>query len=75
MAENSQIPTRGYILLKGRIEQNLGGVSKVDSAPGPIRWPNRWLSVTIASEKVKLYSSSFLEEKYRRRFSFNILIL
>ena len=44
---NSQIPKRGYIPLKGRIEQNFGGVSKVGS--GPIRWLNRWLSVTIAS--------------------------
>ena len=49
MAENSQIPKPGYILLKGRIEQNLGGVSKVGSGLGPIRWLNRWLSVTIAS--------------------------
>ena len=49
MAENSQIPTRGYILLKGRIEQNLGGGSKVASGPGPNRWLSRWLSVTIAS--------------------------
>ena len=78
MAENSQIPTRGYILLKGRIEQNLGGVLKVGSGPGPNRWLNRWLSVTIASicndclnsvtEKGRLYSCSFLEEKSRRRF-------
>ena len=49
MAENSQIPRRGYILLKGRVEQNLGGVSKVGSGPGPNRLLNRWLSVTIAS--------------------------
>ena len=28
MAENSQIPTRGYKLLKGQTEQNLGGVLK-----------------------------------------------
>ena len=49
LAENGQIPRRGYILLKGRIEQNLGGVSKVGSGLGPIRWLNRWLSVTIAS--------------------------
>ena len=47
MAENSQIPRRGYILLKGRIEQNLGGVSKVGSGPRPNRWLNCWLSVTI----------------------------
>ena len=39
MAENSHIPTRGYKLLKERIEQNLGGVSKVGSGPGPNRWP------------------------------------
>ena len=45
----SQIPTRGYKLLKEQIEQNLGGVSKVGSGPGPNRWLNRWLSVTIAS--------------------------
>ena len=45
----NQIPKPGYILLKGRIEQNLGGVSKVGSGLGPIRWLNRWLSVTIAS--------------------------
>ena len=32
-----------------RIEQNLGGVSKVGSGLGPNRWMNRWLSVTIAS--------------------------
>ena len=49
MAENSQIPRRGYILLIGRIEQNLGGVSIVGSGPGPNRWLNRWLSLTIAS--------------------------
>ena len=49
MAENSQIPRRGYVLLKGRIEQNCGGVSKVGSGLGPIQWLNRWLSVTIAS--------------------------
>ena len=49
MAENSQIPTRGYKLLKGQTEQNLGGVSKVGSGPGPNRWLNRWLSVTITS--------------------------
>ena len=49
MAENSQIPTHGYILLKGRIEQYLGGALKVGSGPGPNRWLNRWLSVTIAS--------------------------
>ena len=49
MAENSQIPTRGYIRLKGRIEQNLGSVLKVGSGSGPNRWLNPWLSVTIAS--------------------------
>ena len=49
MAENSQIPTRGYKLFKERIEQTLGGVSKVGSGPGPNRWLNRWLSVTTAS--------------------------
>ena len=77
MAENSQIPTRGYILLKGRIDQNLGGVLKVGSGPRPNRWLNRWLSLTIDSviEKGRFYSSSSLEEKTRRRFSFNILIL
>ena len=31
MAENSQIPTRGYKLLKGQTEQNLGSVLKVGS--------------------------------------------
>ena len=59
--------------------QNLGGVLKVGSGPGPNLWLNRWLSVTIAStqslKKGRLYSSSFLEEKSRRRFSFKILIL
>ena len=49
MVENSQIPTRGYKLLKEQIKQNLGGVSKVGSGPGPNRWLNCWLSVTIAS--------------------------
>ena len=49
MAENSQIPTRGYKLLKGQTEQNLGGVLKVGSGIGPNQWLNRWLSVTIAS--------------------------
>ena len=48
MAENSQIPTRGYKLLKGRTK-NLGGVLKVGSGLGPNQWLNRWLSVTIAS--------------------------
>ena len=81
MAENSQIPTRGYKLLKGQTEQNLGGVLEVGSGSGlgPNRWLNRWLPVTIAlnsvTEKGRLYSSSFLEEKSRRRFSFNVLIL
>ena len=49
MAENSQIPTRGYKLLKGRTEQNLGGVLKAGSGLGPNQLLNRWLSVTIAS--------------------------
>ena len=49
MAENSQIPTRGYKLLKGQTEQNLGGVLKVGSGLVPNQWLNRWLSVTIAS--------------------------
>ena len=51
MAENSQIPTRGYKLLKGQTEQNLGGVLEVGSGSGlgPNRWLNRWLPVTIAS--------------------------
>ena len=75
--ENSQIPTRGYKLLKGRIEQNMGGVSKVGSGPGPNRWLNRLLSVTIPSiQPLKnRWYSSFLEEKSRCPFSFNILIL
>ena len=49
MAENSQIPTRGYKLLKGQTEQNLGGVLKVGSGLGPNQWLNHRLSVTIAS--------------------------
>ena len=61
MAENSQIPTRGYKLLKGQTEQNLGGVLKVGSGLGPNQWLNRWLSVTIASiqslKKVLLFIS------------------
>ena len=48
MAENSQIPTRGCIILKGRTVQYLGGVLKVGSGPCPNLWLNRWLSVTIA---------------------------
>ena len=79
MAENSQIPTRGYKPVKGRIEQNLGGVSKVGSGLGPIRWLNRWLSVTIASiqslKRVGCTPLHFLEEKSRRHFSFNVLLL
>ena len=80
-----QIPTRGYRLLKGQTEQNLGGVLKIGSGLGPNQWLNRWLSVTIASiqslKKVgctplgRVYSSLFLEEKSRRRFSFDVLIL
>ena len=57
----------------------MGGVSKVGSGPGPNRWLNRWLSVTIASiqplKKVGYIPLVFLEEKSRCRFSFNILIL
>ena len=49
MAENSQIPTHGYKLLKEETEQNLGGVLKVGSGLGPKQWLNCWLSVTIAS--------------------------
>ena len=49
MAENSQIPTWGYKLLKGQTEQNLGGVLKVGSGLGPDQWLNRWLSIMIAS--------------------------
>ena len=78
MAENSQIPTRGYKLLKGWTEQNLGGVLKVGSGLGPNQWLNRWLSVMIASiqslRKVCYNPLPFLEEKSRRLFSFNILI-
>ena len=47
--ENGQIPRRGYILLKGQIEQNLGGCQKLVVDLGPKRWLNHWLSVTIAS--------------------------
>ena len=76
MAENRQIPTCGYKLLKERIEQNLGGVSKVGSGPGPNRWLNRCNDcLNSVTEKGRLYSSSFLEEKSRRHFSFNVLIL
>ena len=57
MAENSQIPTRGYKLLKGQTEQNLGGVLKVGSGLGPNQWLNRWLSVTIASIQSPEYLS------------------
>ena len=35
---NSQIPTRGYKLLKGQTEQNLGGVLKAGSGLGPNQW-------------------------------------
>ena len=57
MAENSQIPTRGYKLLKGQTEQNLGGVLKVGSGLGPNQWLNRWLSVTDSSSPpLRLYS-------------------
>ena len=49
MAENSQIPTRGYKLLKGQTEQNLGGVLTAGSGLGPNQWLNRWLSVTASS--------------------------
>ena len=41
--------TRGYKLLKGQTEQNLGRVLKVGSGLGPNQWLNHWLSVTIAS--------------------------
>ena len=49
MAENSQIPTRDYKLLKRQTEQNLGGVLKVGSGLSPNQWLNHWLPVTIAS--------------------------
>ena len=79
MAENSQIPTRGYKLLKGRTEQNFGGVLKVGSGLGPNQWLNRWLSVTTVSiqslKKVGCTPLHFLEEKSRCHFSFNVLIL
>ena len=41
MAENSQIPRRGYILLAEQIEQNLEGGLRAGNGPGPNEWPNR----------------------------------
>ena len=41
MAENSQIPRRGYILLTEQMEPNLEGGLKVGNGPGPNQWPSR----------------------------------
>ena len=49
----------------------MGGVSKVGSGPGPNRWLNRWLSVTIASiEKGRLYSSCLFGREVQVSFFF-----
>ena len=49
MAENSQIPRRGYILLTELTKPNLEGGLRVDNGPGPDPWPSRWLFIMTAS--------------------------
>ena len=83
MAENSQIPRRGYIPLrlnKSTDKAEFGRWLTLDSGPGPNQWSSHWLSVMTASiQSLKKVGYNplhyFVEEKSRHLFSFNTLIL